>query len=111
MNTTDKLELKTHGVKYDSEKPRMDLLQLEVEKELAKVLTYGLKKYPNLDNWKNVNNAESRYFAALLRHLTAWQSGEELDAESGLSHLAHAGTCLHFMIYFDLQKKKVDNES
>ena len=109
MNTTDKLELKSHGVKYDSGKPRMDLLQLEVEKEIAKVLTFGAEKYsPN--GWQSVPNAESRYFAALLRHLTAWQSGEDHDAESGLSHLAHAGCCLHFLIFFDL-KKKVDNET
>jgi hypothetical protein len=31
-----------------------------------------------------------RYYAAALRHLPAWRGGEELDPESGLTHLAHA---------------------
>jgi len=111
MNNTNKLELKSkEGVKYDSGKPRMDLLRLEVEKEIAKVLTFGAEKYSE-NGWQTVPNAEKRYFAALLRHLTAYQLGEEYDEESGLSHLSHAGCCLHFMIYFDLQKRNAKHES
>jgi hypothetical protein len=40
------------------------------------------------------------FFAALLRHLFAWWRGEELDPESGLSHLAHAGCCLMFLMEY-----------
>jgi hypothetical protein len=51
--------------------------------------------------WQKVPNAKERYFAALMRHLTAWWDGERADPESGLHHLAHAGCCLLFLIWFD----------
>ena len=33
----------------------------------------------------------TRVSSAVLRHLSAWHGGEDIDPESGLSHLAHAG--------------------
>ena len=35
------------------------------------------------------------------RHLQAWWSGERLDKESGLPHLAHAVCCLLFLMWGD----------
>jgi hypothetical protein len=45
-------------------------------------------------------DAERRYFAAAIRHMVAWKSGELNDSETGVSHLAHAATNLLFMLYF-----------
>jgi hypothetical protein len=36
-----------------------------------------------------------------MRHLVAYQSGEEIDPESGKSHLAHAQCCLIFLAWVD----------
>lgn len=84
------------GLKFDSDKPRMDLLPPRAIVDVAKVLTFGAKKYAP-GNWKHVENAEERYMAAALRHLMAHQAGELTDPESGLSHLSHATTCLLFI--------------
>jgi hypothetical protein len=88
------------GKKFDQDKALWDLLPLKTVGKIVDVLTFGAKKY-SPGNWKIVPNAEDRYFAALMRHLTAWQSGEKTDPESGMSHLAHAGCCLLFLLWFE----------
>jgi hypothetical protein len=85
------------GRKDDNGKIRMDLIPMKAVQEIAKVLTFGADKYGS-NNWQNVAPFESRYYAALLRHLTAWRAGEVLDPETGLAHLAHAGCCLLFLL-------------
>jgi len=95
--------LKLHVVegfmKFDTDKLRYDLIPPESMEALAKVLTYGAKKYKP-GNWKNATNID-RYTAALYRHLEAWRKGEEVDEESGLPHLAHAITNVAFLIWFE----------
>ena len=86
-------------MKFDTGKLRYSLVPPKAIKELAKVLTYGAKKYkPN--NWQKVEDA-NRYVDALYRHLEAWRSGEKLDNESRLSHLSHALTNVAFLIHFE----------
>lgn len=58
-------------------------------REVVKVATFGARKYVR-GNWVHVENAQERYLDALHRHLLAHHGGELLDAESGLTHLAHA---------------------
>lgn len=89
-------ELLTQGVKFDKDKPRWDLLPINITEEVVKVLTYGAKKYSD-DNWLKVDNLDKRYYAAAMRHLCAYRQGQENDPESGFSHLAHAICCLMFM--------------
>ena len=43
-----------HGLKYDDDKPRMDLIPPSVYKSLADVLTFGFKKYKKENSWQNV---------------------------------------------------------
>lgn len=69
-------------------KPRMELVAPDFLRGLAAVLTYGAAKYEPW-NWTK-GKTLSRDFAAALRHLTAWNDGEDLDPESGLPHLMHA---------------------
>jgi hypothetical protein len=86
--------------KHDQSKPMRDLLPFDQVGEIVKVLIFGAGKYDR-ESWKNTPDGTNRYFAALLRHLVAWRSGEVTDPESGLSHLAHAGACLLFLAWFD----------
>ena len=83
------------GLKYDNDKPRMDLLDFDALEGLAKVLTFGAKKYDE-HNWRN-GISYSRLTAAMLRHLAALQKGEDIDAESGLPHIDHLGCCWMFL--------------
>lgn len=91
------------GVKGDSGKPRWSLLPWKQVKQVVEVLTFGAIKYPSADNWKKVE--PERYKDAMLRHITAWLSGDKLDEETGKSHLAHAGCCLLFLMFFDDEEK------
>jgi hypothetical protein len=95
----------SEGKKFDQDKSRWDLLPFGALEQVAQVITYGAKKYEP-ENWKKVPESRGRYFAASLRHLTAWFRGEKLDPESGLPHLAHAACCLLFLMWFDNQEKK-----
>ena len=90
------------GLKYDGQKNRLDLIQWSFINDIGHVLTFGALKYaPN--NWQLVENGADRYFAAAMRHLLAYRSGERVDPESGLSHLSHAATNLMFLDYLSNQ--------
>ncbi len=90
----------SEGAKHDAGKPPWHLLPLKALVPVVEVLGFGAKKYTP-DNWRKVPDARNRYFSALLRHLEAWQSGEKIDPDSGLTHLGHAGCCLVFLLAFD----------
>jgi hypothetical protein len=78
----------------------MDLLPPIAIQELARVLTYGARKYlPN--GWRSVDDADKRYTAALLRHLMAAMRGERIDPESGLTHLSHVLCNAVFLVELD----------
>lgn len=85
------------GTKQDTNKPRPDLIPPKAIMSIAEVLEFGARKY-SPDNWRKVPNLKARYTAAMLRHVFAWMSGEKIDTESGLHHLAHAGCCLLFLL-------------
>lgn len=91
------------GQKFDTEKPRWDLVPWGAVSEVVKVLTCGAKKY-GVDNWKLVPDWRRRYFAAACRHLISWTLGEKTDPETGLHHLAHAACCVLFCIELDKEK-------
>lgn len=78
------------GIKFDSEKPRMDLLPMDALLEVAKVLTFGSKKYGDR-NWEKGIDVQ-RLRAAQLRHDAAVEMGQLVDEESGLLHTAHKAT-------------------
>lgn len=90
--------------KNDSGKIRWDLLPIEIVEEIAKVYTFGIEKYKIPHSWKKVENAEERYYAALMRHITEWRKGSINDLESGLHHLSHAAWNCIALIFFDWQK-------
>lgn len=87
-------------MKADDGKPRWDLLPMAQVGHVVDVLTFGARKYVP-DAWKVVPGGQSRYYAAAMRHLAAWHSGEAADPESGLPHLAHAACCILYLLWFE----------
>ena len=88
-------------IKYDQDKPRLDLIEPSFIMGIANVLTMGAIKYA-VDNWKKAKAKDRyRYKAALLRHLYAWLGGEKLDPESGQHHLYHVACNAMFILYFE----------
>lgn len=88
--------MQIRGVKFDQDKPRMDLLDPHAMEQLAKVLTFGANKYA-AHNWRK-GLSKSRLLAAALRHLFAYLGGQDTDPETGLSHAAHAMCCCMFIL-------------
>lgn len=95
------------AVKFDAGKPMMGLISSKFLVGLAKVLTFGAKKYA-AHNWRK-GMAFSKAYNALQRHLVAFNDGEDLDVETGLCHLDHAACELMFLReLWELQPKHDD---
>ena len=93
------------GKKYDEGKPIMGAVPPKALRSVAEVLTFGAKKYGR-GNWQKVDNAETRYLDAALRHINDYQSGISVDEESGKPTLAHAICDLMFILEKNLEKTK-----
>jgi len=97
------------AIKKDKNKPRMDLLPPKALVAIASIMTYGATKYAN-HNYKLGKGLDwNRPFAACLRHLNAWNDGEDNDKETGQSHLYHAGCCI--MMLIDLVDSKIGKDT
>ena len=79
------------GTKHDAGKPPMELLSHHALVEIAKVFGEGAKKYERFNYRGGI--AFNRLIGAAHRHLGAFSAGEDLDPETGLSHVAHLGCC------------------
>jgi hypothetical protein len=103
----------TNDLKYDHDKPRIDLLfdgMPHALEAVSKVLTFGAKKYKE-HSWQTVDNGFYRYKAALLRHLIYQAMGEQNDPESDLHHLAHAACNALFILELALKKQEEKEDS
>lgn len=81
-------DAKGSGARYNDGKADISLIPLCTLEDEARVWMYGKQKYAAW-NWAKGMDW-SVPLACAMRHIAAWQRGEELDAESGLPHLAHA---------------------
>ena len=86
------------GVKFDSGKAKLSLVNRETLVGIAKAMEYGMVKYGK-NNYK-LGMDWSRTVDALLRHATAWAAKEDNDSESGLNHLYHVGACVNMLLYY-----------
>lgn len=84
--------------KNDTGKPEYTYIPFTLLNDVNKVLTHGAKKY-GVNNWKKQDFKLHRAYNALLRHLFSFWDGQDIDPESGLSHLDHAMCNLLFMKY------------
>jgi hypothetical protein len=81
------------NMKYDTGKTQFALVPPESLKEVADVFTFGAAKY-GANNWRDDggNTSHLRTYNSIQRHLNAWLASEDIDPESGMTHLAHAAT-------------------
>lgn len=99
----------SNGVKYDEGKLRYDLIPPEAMEALAHIYTMGAVKYgPN--NWER-GMSWSRIIGALFRHLYSWIKGDEIDKESGKSHLWHVLWNVAALVTYEARKIGVDDRS
>ena len=86
------------AVKADGGKRRLDLVPVSPLLDIADVLTFGADKYEPR-NWER-GFPYGRLYGAAMRHLLAWWGGQDDDEETGLPHLAHAATCIMFLLEY-----------
>lgn len=83
-------------MKYDTGKMRPSLVPTQLIRDVAAVRNYGVAKYSDPDNWKNVS--VERYTDALCRHLLEFiDDNSSVDAESGLEHYKHMACNIAFI--------------
>lgn len=99
----------TTAVKFDQGKLDWSLIPIDSVEEILKVLEFGKVKYDSWNWAKGEGFKYSRVFNSTIRHLFAWFRGEDKDPESGLSHLAHAGCNILFLLYFVKHKNRYTN--
>lgn len=95
------------AMKFDTDKLPVNLLSTEALLQTAAVLKFGADKY-HAHNWRD-GFAWSRPLAAAMRHIMAYNDGEDKDPESGLSHLAHAACCIMFLLEFEKTHPELDD--
>lgn len=88
------------ALRFDEGKSNWSLMPFEAVEEINKVLEFGAKKYAAWNFTKNGGMNHSRILNSLLRHIFSYMRGEDKDPESGLSHLAHAGCNILFLLYY-----------
>lgn len=73
--------------RYNDSKPQLSYIPLDFLSDAARVLEFGSRKYSR-NNFR-LGMTTNSLLDSLLRHVAALQSGEEIDSESGLPHVAH----------------------
>lgn len=102
--------MKTEAVKADDGKPDWSLVPFESLEGMVKVLQFGAKKYDSW-NWTTGGGFKwMRLFGSTMRHMFAWARGQDLDPESGLSHIYHAQCNLLFLAHYVDNKDKFDKD-
>lgn len=122
------------GLRYNEGKLQWSLMHWESLSPMIEVLMYGAHKYSvfednngnkifgkdvsvedskklkllssGRDNWKK-GFPEVELWDSFLRHTAAIRDGEELDPESGLSHIGHLFCNLLFISYQQNNKTKI----
>lgn len=83
-------DLDTVALKFDEDKPRVDLIPPRTLLEVGEVFGHGALKYRPYNYLYGGGMAYSRLLGAAMRHTLAIMRGEDIDPESGKSHAAHA---------------------
>lgn len=97
----------TEATKHDSTKAPLALIPTSALIEEAHVLAFGAHKY-GTHNWRQ-GIAWSKLISAILRHMVAFNAGEDFDQESGLHHLAHVRVNCAFLLEYMSSHPELDD--
>ncbi len=91
-------------------KTPLGLIPPHAMEQTAWVHKLGADKYGPW-NWRETGVCASTYVNAILRHLNAWRDGEDLDPESGISHLAHIACSANILMDAEYCNKLQDDRN
>lgn len=95
------------GQKFDEEKAMMHLLDPYWTEDVARVMTFGAKKYA-AENWR-AGIEFTRIISSLRRHLLEIEKGQDIDPETNLPHAAHLACNSMFLHYYGRAKRERDD--
>ena len=78
-------------------KAPMHLIPPYALEQTAWVHKFGAERY-GAYNWRKTGVCATTYVSAIMRHLNAWRDGEDLDPESGISHIAHIASSCNILL-------------
>lgn len=73
--------------RFNKGKSRWSLVDFDAFVPMVQVLEFGAEKY-DAHNWKRGLNTTG-ICESMLRHIFAYMAGEDIDPESGISHIGH----------------------
>lgn len=91
-------------------KAPMSTVSAAVMAELGVAMLEGAAKYGR-HNYRAVGVRASVYYDATLRHLFSWWEGEDIDPDSGMSHITKAITSLVVLRDAMIQGKVADDRA
>lgn len=104
---TSSEQTKATGIKFDAGKPPLSWIPRTALEQESLVFLYGANKYGR-NNYK-AGMKWTRLLDACMRHVVAFANGEDVDPESGLSHLAHAKASLSMIMFYIEHKRGEDD--
>ena len=107
VNVNDEFALQQKSLRYNNGKVQLREVDPDFILGIGEVLTKSRDKYPAF-NWCNATPFSVPY-ESLMRHLMAFQKGEDFDVESGKHHLLHVATNVMFMYYQYLNHPEMDD--
>lgn len=91
--------------KADAGKLELDLVPVQIVRDIAQVRMYGTAKYHDPENWRKVELR--RYINALLRHTLAFIEDQDgIDDESGIPHYKHMACNMAFIC--QIMKERIE---
>lgn len=96
------------ALKYDEGKAPLSMVSRELMEAMARVRHFGAQKYKR-GNWRR-GFLFTRSIDAALRHIAAFNSGEDMDPESKESHIAHAMCCLEHLLHDYIYRKEQNDD-
>lgn len=100
-------DLMSGGTKFDQEKVMLQLISPTWIEGVGKVLTYGASKY-HAENWRKGIHLQI-LIGGMMRHLNSFRRGEDVDPETGLSHLYHLSCMAMFASETHRTKPELDD--
>ena len=92
------------ALRYNTGKPQWSLVHMQSLVPMIRVLEYGALKYAPF-NWQKPAERDT-LINSMQRHMAALIDGNELDDESGLTHIGHIMANAMFYSYHFVEKEK-----
>lgn len=99
--------MKERGTRHNEGKPRWSLVPQTSLIPMVRVLEFGADKYSPTNWQKGLSIRE--ICESLKRHLDQFMEGEDLDSDSGLSHIGHIQCNALFLSWMMQHRPELDD--